>query len=459
MSAATNPPLDWPNRHQMGEAVPVTSDRTLTLAYDEDAGQVVLEGLPGGPAGEAGLSLAEGVELFFDCADGRLCRVIIDAGEPGGPAAIGEPAMAAVASLFGPRAHAALRQAPSRDGDPVTITADPGTLAALSRLARLDAARVTSPVADSPLWAVEAAQLAWRAGLDERARTETHLAVNALESADDVSPGMLAVVANALADLVQAAEPELANRLREHAVVPSSDGSAAGHGTRYRSLARADFGTAGGQRGGGGSGLQWWLDPRLVPPGVFRHTVWPADELTVRTGKDGIVVEAELTPGADRRELARCRARLVDPASRSVIGTAPFRYLEGSRVRADIRAPMPPGNAWVEVVDDETRPVHSGQQRHSRRAIRWADAALAAARYASGPADAEWIRLAAAAWGRCAEDWSAALDPDRAYLAAVRRAAIRPGGAIPEEPSAWAKELAGRPPLAEEPFLAERTGG
>ena len=85
VSAASKPPLDRLNRRQVGETVPVTYDRTLTLAYDEDAGQVVLEGLPGGPAGEAGLSLAEGIELLFDCADGRLSRVIIDAGEPGGP--------------------------------------------------------------------------------------------------------------------------------------------------------------------------------------------------------------------------------------------------------------------------------------------------------------------------------------------------------------------------------------
>jgi hypothetical protein len=38
----------------------------LTLTYDQDVGQVVLAGLPCGPAGEAGLSLAEGIELFFD---------------------------------------------------------------------------------------------------------------------------------------------------------------------------------------------------------------------------------------------------------------------------------------------------------------------------------------------------------------------------------------------------------
>ena len=448
----------------------MTYDRTLTLAYGEDAGQVMLEGLPDGPAGEAGLSLADGIELLFDCADGRLSRVIIDVGEPGGSTAIGEPAMAAVASLFGPRAPAAIRYAPGRDGDPVTIAADPGTIAALSRLARLDAARVTSPVADSPLWAVEAAQLAWRAGLAARLKAETHRAVNALESADDASLSMLAAAAEAIADLIHAAEPELAKRLREHAGTRRPGWSAAFHYMRgrkilrqahhilaERSLALPDIAAENRQRCGDSGGLQWWLDPRLIPSGVFRHALWPTAELTVLTEGNGIVVAAELAPGADHRKLAHCRARLVDPANRCVVGAASFRDLGNFRVQAEIKEPVPPGDGWVEVIDHETRPVSSGQLHYSRRAIRWADAALRAGRQASGLADANWIRLAATGWGRCAEDWSAARDPDRAYLAALHAAAIRPGVVIPEAPSAWAKELAGRPLLAEEPFLAERS--
>jgi hypothetical protein len=90
--------------------------------------------------------------------------------------------------------------------------------------------------------------------------------------------------------------------------------------------------------------------------------------------------------------------------------------------------------------------------------MRWAETALSAGRQVFGLTDAEWVRLAADAWGHCAEDWSIACDPHRAYLAAVGRAAICRGAAIPEEPSACAKEVAGRPLLVEEPFLAERAG-
>ena len=430
----------------------MTNDRTLTLTYDEDVGQVVLEGLPCGPAGEAGLSLAEGIELFFDCADGRLCKVLVEAGEPGKPPAIGEPALAAITSLFGSKARAAVKRAPSKDGDPLTIAAEPHIVAALSRLARLDAVRFTSPVADSPLWAVEAARLAQLAGLDTRVSAEARRAMNALERADGASLVTLAAAADAIAGLVQEVEPELADRLREHVAAPRPDGSAAMHHLRSQSLAMPDIAAAGGNS----DSLPGWLDPRLIPVGIFRHTLWPDTELTIRPGKNGIQVEARLLPGADRRVLAHCRARLVDPASRDVIGAAPFHRRRGLQVWAEIRGGVPEGNAWVEVVDDATRPVSSSQLHHVRRAMRWAQAALCAGRQVSGLADAQWVRLAADAWERCAEDWSAGRDPDRAYLAAVRRAAICPGVAAPAEPSAWAKEVAGRPLLVEKPFLAEQ---
>jgi hypothetical protein len=418
----------------------VTNDRTLTLTYDRDAGQVTLEGLPCGPAGQADLSLAEGIELFFDGADGRLCKVLVEAGEP---------ALAAVATLFGSRGRAAVERAPGSDGDPLTVTAGPHILAAMSRLARLDAARFTSPVANSPLWAVEAAQLAGQAGLATRANAEIRRAVHDLERADDASLVTLAAAANAIAGLVQEVEPGLADRLRQHAAGPRPDRSATAHRLTMPDLAAVDA-----RRAGADGGPPGWLDPFLIRAGTFEHALWPDAELTIRTQADGITVEARVLPGAD---LDSCRARLVDPESRTVIAAAPFRSAGDLQVKAEIRGKVPASGAWVEIVDDEARPVSSGQGRHIRRAMRWAQTALTATRQVCGLADADWVRLAAAAWGRCAEDWSMARDPDRAYLAAVRRAAICPGAAIPEEPSAWAKEVAGRPVLAEQPFLAERS--
>ena len=126
-------------------------------------------------------------------------------------------------------------------------------------------------------------------------------------------------------------------------------------------------------------------------------------------------------------------------------------------MRAEIRKRRPPHEAWVEIVDDVNRPVLSAKLRRIRRAMRWADAALSAGRQTFGLADAEWTRLAGVAWGRCAEEWAAAGDQDRAYLAAAREVAMYPGVEIrAEPPSAWAKELVNRPPVKEEPFLAEQ---
>ena len=434
----------------------MTNDRTLTLTYDEDAGQVVLEGLPCGPAGEAGLNLAAGIELFFDGTDGRLSKILIEVGEPGSPPAVGEPALAAVASLFGARARAIVQRAPCQDGYPLTVVTGPQIMASMSRLARLDAVRFTSPVADPLLWAVEAAQLARQAGLTARVNAEARRAVNALQGADDASLVMLAAAADVIAALVQETEPALADRLRKHATVSGPDGRATAHHRRSRSLAEA----ADARRADESGGPPGWLDPSLIPPGIFQHAWRPDAELTIRAGKDAVLVEARLVPGADRRVLAQCHARLVDAGNRKVIATAPFVSRGDSQVRAEIRGRVPSGgSAWVEVVGDVARPVLGSQFRHSRRAMGWAQAALSAARQVHGLADAEWVRLAADAWGRCAEDWSAAGDQDRAYLAAVRRAALRPGVATPQEPSAWAKEVAERPLLVEEPFLAERAGG
>ncbi len=454
MSAAMSLSRDRLACHPLREAVPVTNDRTLTLAYDEDAGQVVLEGHPCGPAGEAGLTLADGIELFFDGTDGRLTRILIDAGEPAGPPAVGAAALDAVASLFGDRARIIVQRAPCKDGYPLTVIAETQVMVAMSRLARLDAVRFTSPFADPLPWAVEAAQLAQRAGLTARANAEARRAVRALEHANNAP---LVMLADAIADIVQDTRPDLADRLREHAAASGPDEPATARRRRGRSRAVP---LAAGSRRDESAGAPGWLDPQLIPTGIFQRAWSPDAELTIRAGQESVLVEARLVPGADRRALASCQARLVDPENRKVIAAAPFQSLGGTWVQARIPGWIPPdGSAWVEVVDDANRPVSSRKLRHIRRAMRWAQAALSASRQARGLTGTEWVRLSAEAWERCADDWSAAGDQNRAYLAAVRQAALPPGGATPQEPSAWAKEVARRPLLVEEPFLAERVGG
>jgi hypothetical protein len=317
---------------------------------------------------------------------------------------------------------------------------------------------VTSPVAQSPWWSVEAAQLAMRAGLRKRAEAETCRAVRAVTDttatlADLSTPAILAT-----AELVETIQPELARRLRDHAALPRPDQPPASSDGGRRALL-PPVAVEGFEIGSGeGEGLPSSLDSQAIPPDVFCFGSWPDYDLRVSIGESGILVEAELTPGADRAVLAQCRARLVDPSSRAVLGLAPFCDAGDSRVTTEIRYQVPPSGAWVEVVGEASRPVISGQLRHVRRAMRWADAALTAGRRPGGQDYAQWARLAGLAWERCAEDWSAAQDPDRAYLAAARVTPTRPDMVVPPPLSGWAKELAGRPLLEEVPFLAEIAG-
>ena len=413
----------------------------LTVAYDGDTGQVTMEGLPTGAAGEAAIIPAHGLELTFDRADGRLARVLIDTAEPGEPAGtcgpggvagVG-PAARLLTRLFGPDASAEVRQAARTPGLRRVLSPEPGLTAILSRLARLDAARHTSPVrSGSALWAAEGAALAAQAGLDDRARAQARQAADGLVHL----PGRMPV--------------------------PDGLGQAA--------LALACPGPRRRAAGEHAPGVKWsaeWsLDPSLVPEGVFVFGLSPCSDLLVQSGPErtSVVVEATLAQDADHDALSRCRARLVDPATRRVLVQGSFSRAD-SRARAELQLPSSGGGssaAWVEVVDDEHRPVRSERSRRLRRALRWADVAVRAGQRPAGLAPGfsrgDWTMLAAIAWRHCQYNWERAGDTSRAYVAAARLATLDPRSRPPEPPSSWAAQLAARPSLEEPAFLAEMAG-
>ena len=338
---------------------------TFAVLVDWDAAQITLEGPPAGPGGGASLSPVPGVELVFDRAGGCLSQVVVEAGEPFGPAVPGEPALAYLGRVLGGRVAAAVRQAPYGTVPPVMPRPHPTAIAALSRLARLDSARRTTPVPWSPLWGMEAAELAGKAGWAERTG-----ACHGAPAFAIAGPGRPAAVA-----------------------------------------ARASTSPSG------------WLDPAVVPPAVFRYGLSPDSDLDIRVHDDGslVSVEAVIAPGAGRSALASCRVRLVDSDARRVLAVSPL-CLDGLRARAWLPAPAGPGTLWVEVVDDERRPVPGTRLRRMRRALRWADTALRAASRPAGldpgRTDEQWARLAALAWDRCRADWAAAGDAGRAAAAA-----------------------------------------
>jgi hypothetical protein len=427
--------------------------------------QVILEGLPAGAAGEASLVPAAGVDLAFDRADGHLTRVVVDAGGPDG---LGEPATALLAQLFGPQAPGVARQAAAQQAD--LLPPEPELSGTLSRLARLDAARVTSPVPPgSPWWAAEAAELAERAGLPGRARAEARRAVRGL--AEILAQGRATLPEEALrsvravAEIAAADEPTAATKLRENLrddtrpdpfgimlAEPGLDVAAEVEGLEKDQVRLA--------------GLQWMLDPDLVPEGLFRPGLSPYSDLSVRhEGAEGrVVVEAVLAQGADRDVVTICRARLVDPGVRRVLAEAGF-VPTVSRGRAELVLPFPLDELqepWIDIVQDRLRPVRSVKGHRIRRALRWADAALRAERCPAGVAPQstrqDWAALAVIAWEQCRRDWDSAGDADRAFLAARRLAAFDPWGCIQQAPSTTAAKLADQAPVKDPAYLAEAVG-
>ena len=312
----------------------------LTPSYEPNAGQVILEGRPAGPAGEAGLVPVGGVDLAFDRGDGHLVRVVANVGDEVVADSSSQAAAMLLNRLFGPRAAGVLDAVAASPAEPSTaqphaLSPEPVLCGALSSLARLDAARDTSPVPRrSPWWAAEAAVFAEQAGLHDRARAEAGRL-----------RGAIVPCRSCTARLDVAAEVE---ELEKDSV---------------RLLK-----------------LNWVLDPALVPAGFIQPGLSPHSDLLVRyDGGEGLVtVAAALAPSADVADAARCQVRLVDPAVRRVLAQADCHLTESS-ICAELRLPVPLdelGEAWIEVVGEPHRPVRSAKAHLIRRALRWADAAL-----------------------------------------------------------------------------------
>jgi hypothetical protein len=333
----------------------------LTPTYEAESRQVVLDGRPGGPAGEAVLTPVAGVELAFDRIDGHLVQMTVDA-DTEHPAEL-------LTRLFGSRAVLVVRSV-VQGGEPEKLSPHPELCAALSRLALLDAVRVSSPVPpSSPWWTAESAIYAEQAGLPVRALAEAR---RLKKKVDDRPrrPGLPA--------LDVAAEVE---RLETDPAGPPS-----------------------------------LLDPRLISAGVIRPGLSPDSDLIVRydAATDRLAVEAMTWPAAGDSLVDEYHVRLVDPEFGRVLSEADFERT-GARLQAQLKLDGPLdelGESWIEVFEGPPPLVHSRKAHLSRRALRWADAALRAQRAPAGLAPQstaeDWATLATLAWARCRRDWASA---------------------------------------------------
>src|ERR1035441_6561973 len=118
----------------------------LTLSFERETGQVIIEGLPAGVAGEAPLIPVPGLDLAFDRADGRLCRMVVDAAGTDGSIAIGEQAAAMLMRLFGAQAPDMVSGAATGAGGGPALPARAGPGRPLSNLGAPDGGRAPRPV-------------------------------------------------------------------------------------------------------------------------------------------------------------------------------------------------------------------------------------------------------------------------------------------------------------------------
>jgi len=437
------------------------TDRLL-ITRQEETGQLVLEGPDTGPAGEATLTPARGLALMFDRASGRLCQVAVDLSELGSQAgargcgnrAVRQMLCAISGASVEPQTLLAAAGVAGRS----YLSADPSATAALSRLARFDAARATSPVpADSPLWHAEAAVLALQAGLRERAHAEARAAVRGLAAllAGTPLPRDLLGPVLAAAELAPADEADAAAAVREGCAngfsgslsdwlaaygprqnlpdVGRVPGSARDAETRPGLLWPRDRRT-----------LSWGLDLTLLPANLALPGLTPDSDVRVCRGEpdDVLIVRVRLGPGAADDALRRCRVRLVNSARRQVVSVAPLirdadTAVAGLHIPGGLARTGADRELWIEVVADAERPVRGRTLREIRQALRWADSALRASRRPRGLAPhlagARWHELKAESWLACGRYWGFADDRERASQAACNarrkehRLAAEPG--------------------------------
>ena len=400
----------------------------LTPSYESETGQVILDGLPAGPAGEAGLVPVAGVDLAFDRADGHLVRAVVDAD--------GVPATALLTRLFGPHAPArpARRGLAGRGGTAPRSAPKPGCA---RRCPVWPASTRPGPPARCraarPGGRPRPPTLAERAGLPVRALAEARRAVHVWAAASWLFP----------------ARPPGRRCGRGHrrrhrpGGRPPAEGE---HRCRGQPAAPARPTRAGRRRRGRGPGeglrasartalgARSRPHPRRAVPARAVAALRPARPARRRRGPRRRC-RLTLAPVRTARGVGRCQVRLVDPVVRRVLARAGFDQA-GIPGPGGASAPVPAGRARRGL--DRGGRGATGPSAAPRRigsggrcAGRTPPCGPSAPRRASrrGRPAEDWAALAALAWERCRRDWAGSRRPRPGCgCARVRRVpAARPG--------------------------------
>jgi hypothetical protein len=443
-----------------GPRLPTTAEEPVRASMDDATGELAFAGLPPGPAGTVELVAVPGALLAFDAADGHLSQLVLSPPTPGEPLQLRPEARLILTRLFGEET-ARRSDDPKARRAPFGAKAERGFSRQLFRLALLGTSRHLDPFSSSsPLWDAEAAWLASQTGLTTTARAKAEAATPGLVRALNINPELLTasvperlfLVLREVAELAGETRPEPAaalDDLLDKVVTAAADRLL--EAAREPALAPPFRGLLAGQLDLGPFPVGRFLDLAVLAVGLFLPAEEPPSDIALANEGDALTVRARLVGGASREEVRNCWARLVGPAHDNVLAEAPL-VVSGNDAMARLPIVGPPGQEpgrWVEIVPRRDWPVRDSRWRTVQRAWRWGHSALRAERMGQdervGPR-----------WARCAADWEAVPDPERAFLAGRRahaRDGSRPGPASPG--TAWADlvaQLAHRP---EKPFLAE----
>jgi hypothetical protein len=437
-----------------------SAEEPVRASMDDDTGELTFVGLPPGPAGAVELVAVPGALLAFDAAEGYLAQLVLSPATPGEPLQLRPEAGLILTRLFGEET-ARRSDDPEARRAPFVAKAERGYSGQLFRLALLATSRYLGPSSSSsPLWDAEAARLASQAGLTTTARAHAEAATPGLVRALNTDPELLAAPVSEHLFLVLRDVAELARGSRPGPAAALDDrldevvNAAAGlllEAAREPARVPPYRGLLGGQTDLGPFPVGRFLDLGVLALGLFRPGEEPPSDIALANEGDALTVRARLVGEASREEVRNFWARLVAPAHGKILAEAPL-VVSGNDAVARLPIAGPPGQEpgrWVEIVPRRDWPVRDSSWRTTQRAWRWGHSALRAERMGRD-------ERVAPRWARCAADWEAVPDPERAFLAGRRahaRDGSRPGPASPG--TAWADlvaQLAHRP---EKPFLAE----
>ena len=430
----------------------------LTASFDDDLGLVMLRGVATGAAGAVEVDPAPGVLCSLDAVSGTVFEIAFVQDPKGG---VDAEVADLLTFLFGGNAASKL-PALSRHGGEIDVAIGSEVRSTLHLLGLLEVAQSTDPVQPgSALWGAEAALVAHEGGLGVLARRiAAEVADPFAELLDEArwlrAEERIRQAALVVAALAEPAAPDASEVLRElvspalFAEWEAAMGPGAPSDRLLVRMAETELAEP-------GLSISAMLDGELVPPGLFVFGEDPGSDLAVRRDADGLFVTVRLDRRAPRGAAERCVARIVEAASHRVLASGRLSRADDDQTIAGARIevgalPTDSRDLYLEIVDDEERPVAGPNLRHLRRAIRYGTSALRIERRARllhpGWDEEDWSHKAALYWQATATEWAASGDAPRA---AIARALAGDHPVLVE----WAAPLAHLGEATHHRFLAE----